>query len=85
MKIPYRKRAILKREKIVNYLLSLTHPQGRPKAIYFRSKGFDETNVNIFEELLLGVAYEREVIEVIESIHGKKYIINGEIKALMVK
>lgn len=59
MKVPHANLAFIKREspkdKIENYLLSLTNLHSRPRAHYFRTKGFNETNMDLFECLLLSI------------------------------
>lgn len=82
MKVPYRNKAIIdKQRKIVGYLLNLRNPDSRPKALYFRSKGFNETNINIFQERLLSVIYTQEIEKIETSPYGKKYITKGKILA----
>ncbi len=79
MKVPYRNKAFITQEKILNYLLNTTNPDGKAKAIFFRSKGFNETNTDIFEESLLSVIYMEDVERQSESQHGKKYTVKGDI------
>jgi hypothetical protein len=67
------------REKLTRYLLSLTHPVGRYKAIIFRKFGFNEENVELLEALLLEIAQTKEVQKVTSTIYGKKYEIQSEI------
>jgi hypothetical protein len=40
MKLKGIERASVRRRKVVDYLLSLTHPEGRGKAAFFRRFGF---------------------------------------------
>ena len=40
MKLTGIERASIRRKKVVDYLLSSTHPEGRGKAAFFRSFGF---------------------------------------------
>lgn len=80
MRLPFRKSAYIPREKLTDYLLSETHTVGKLKAKLFRKVGFNETNVSLLEKSLLNIAYTQEVINIIDSIHGIKYVIDGEIK-----
>lgn len=61
MKLPNRKNAIIRREKLTNYLLSLTHPVGKYKAIFFRSIGFNDNNANMLKRGLYDIAQKNEV------------------------
>lgn len=84
MKVPYAKLAYVPREKpkdkIENYLLSLASPHSRPRAIFFRSKGFIEANANLFERRLLEIIYRNEVTSTEHSPYGNKYIVDGIIE-----
>src|SRR5438105_1390408 len=40
MKLPLGEQAVVPEAKLVDYLLSDTHPQGRGKALFFRQRGF---------------------------------------------
>lgn len=54
MKVPYCKYAYAPRDKI-EYLISLTHEVGKHKAVVFRSRGFNESNMNLLEDELLNI------------------------------
>jgi hypothetical protein len=76
MKLPGRKDALVPRAKLVDYLLSLSHPDGRSKALFFRACGFNETNYHLFTMELQLLAME-DVTEVVDSPYGTKYVIDG--------
>lgn len=80
MKLPNSKNAYVPNEKLIDYLLSETHIDGRTKAKFFRSIGFNEGNISKLEMVLLKVATQ-PVKNISESIHGIKYIIEGEIQS----
>lgn len=61
MKLPNRKNATIKREKLTNYLLSLTHPVGKSKSVFFRGIGFDDANVDKLEQGLYEIAQKNDV------------------------
>lgn len=61
MKLPYRKNAVVEKIKITGYLLSLTHPKGKSKAKFFREIGFNETNIEKFEQALLDIGKNNPV------------------------
>ncbi len=80
MELPNKFRAYVSQKKITDYLLSETHIVGKSKAKFFRSFGFDETNVSQFEQGLMNIAQTESVGEITETIYGKKYVIDGELK-----
>ncbi|HUD19101.1 MAG TPA: hypothetical protein VMR81_01485 [Patescibacteria group bacterium] len=84
MKVPYAKLAYVPREKpkdkIENYLLSLANPHSRPRALFFRSKGFSEANMNLFERRLLQIIQRNDVTNTEHSQYGEKYIVDGVIE-----
>jgi len=80
MELPNRLRAYVSISKITDYLLSETHAVGKSKARFFRSFGFDETNINQFEQGLINIAYRESVVETTETIYGKKFVVDGELK-----
>lgn len=85
MKLPHAKNVVIAKEKLVNYILSETHPTGKFKAKIFRKIGFDESKVNSFEKGLKQIADSEEVVEEIRSEYGTKYIIDGQIKGSVGK
>lgn len=80
MKLPDRKNASISKEKLLGYLLSETHAVGKFKAKFFRSLGFDDTNMDILEKQLLKITQSGKVQEKTTSPHGSKYVIDGMIK-----
>ena len=81
MKLPYRKNAYVPYDKLTGYLLSETHPIGRLKARFFASIGFDKTKVKELQKSLLTIAYDADVTEVVPSLYGKKYAIDGQLQS----
>ncbi len=80
MKLQNKEYAYVPLAKLLDYLLSGTHPVGKSKAKYLRSLGFNETNLNFLKEGLLGIARTEDVKEVISSSHGVKYVIDGTLQ-----
>ena len=83
MKLPNRKSAIISKPKLTEYLLSLTHKKGKSKAKFFRSIGFDESNLEKLEKSLLKIAKSNEVqrVDKAKSDILIKYVIDGFINA----
>jgi hypothetical protein len=80
MKLPNREKAYIPPLKLKAYLLSETHPIGKAKAKLLRSAGFNETSADLLKEVLLTIARSEDIKDVIESPHGVKYIIEGQIQ-----
>ncbi|MBD3376947.1 hypothetical protein GF406_18110 [candidate division KSB1 bacterium] len=80
MKLPNRHKAIVTREKLLNYLLSKNHIIGRTKAKFFRNFGFDENNVQEFQNAIIKIAETNEIKETKASSFGTKYIIDGTVE-----
>ena len=77
MKLENREYAYIPLAKLLDYLLSETHPVGKSKAKYLRSVGFNEANINLLKEGLLAIARSEDAKEVLSSVHGDKYVIDG--------
>lgn len=85
MKLPNRDKAFIPRNKLVDYLLSETHPHGKSKARFFLKIGFSQSNVRALSKALKNIAKESEVNNIISSTHGEKYIVDGNIESPMGK
>lgn len=80
MQIPNNAKAYIPAAKLTEYLLSKTHAVGRTKARFFRSLGFDEVNVVRLEAALLTIARTEPVVDMVTSVHGTKYVIDGPLE-----
>ena len=60
-------------------MLSLNHPVGHSKAVFFRALGFDENNVEQLTNALLKIAVTENVSDTITTEYGVKYLISGEL------
>src|SRR5438067_2358639 len=80
MKLPNAEKASVSAPKLLDYLLSTTHPVGRSKAQFFRGAGFDEKNTDLLEQRLIDLAQREEVTEAITSAYGTKYVIDGSLE-----
>lgn len=83
MKLENKEYAYIPLAKLLDYLLSETHPVGKSKAKYLRSLGFNEANINLLKEGLLSIARSEDVNDVIPSSHGVKYVIDGTLQTPM--
>ena len=80
MQLPNHENAYIPSHKLSDYLLSRTHPVGRWKASFFRSLGFNEANLELLKECLLEFAHCQDVVDVVHSEYGTKFIIDGSLR-----
>lgn len=79
MKLPSGERTVVPQQKITEYLLSLSHREGRGKAAFFTRFGF---SVDVWRELATALrqhAVGHEVTKVEDSPFGMRYVIEGTI------
>ena len=79
MKLPAGGDVLIEERKVVEYLLSRSHPVGRFKARVFAALGFDTMNVAAFIAELRRIAAAGEVSEVLATTFGEKYIVPGDL------
>jgi hypothetical protein len=77
MRLPNADKAYVPPRKLLDYLLSPSHPVGGPKARFFLSAGFDDANVSALAHGLIEIALSGEVTEVEQTTHGTKYAVEG--------
>ena len=81
MYLPDRDQAFIPSAKFSRYLLSLSHPTGQAKARFFLAVGYRPENIERLEHDLLSIAHEVEVADTEQTVHGMKYIIEGQVQA----
>lgn len=79
MKLPSVEQAAVKREKITDYLLSDSHPNGRHKARFFAAFGFSMAAWQELANALLRQAMEHDVAKAESSPFGTRYVIDGKL------
>ncbi|MDX1992694.1 MAG: hypothetical protein SF029_09900 [bacterium] len=77
MKMPGVEKALVEENKVINYLLSPDNSEG--KQAFFTAFGFTIDAWEILRNALLQHAMNHEVNRSIETIHGHKYVIEGEL------
>lgn len=77
MKLIGIERAVVPRRKVVDYLLSSTHPEGRGKAAFFRRYGFGPEAWEVLADALRRHAAEHEVTREEPSPFGTRYVVEG--------
>ena len=80
MYIPDSDKATIASEKILGYLLNISHPYGINKALFFIRFGFSQSNWKELEEALLIHCQQNKINEIKETEFGLKYIIRGALK-----
>ena len=80
MELPNKSSAYVPLEKVIDYLLSETHPVGKSKAKYFRSYGFTDANASDLVDGLLAIAQNAPVESSERSRFGVKYVLDGELE-----
>ncbi len=79
MRVPNAERAIVPREKIVDYLLSTTHPRGKSKERFFRAFGFTPDAWEEMAEALREQAQSYDVAKQEGVSDGERYTVIGQI------
>jgi hypothetical protein len=75
--LPNAEKAIIETEKLQGYILSLSHPVGRFKAVVFQKLGYSAENWETFERSLRELILTQDALPVEESQYGKKFLVEG--------
>ncbi len=81
MKLPNAENAELSRAKVVDYLLSKSHLDGRHKAVFFERFGFSAEDWQALADVLRRHPLEYEVSGKEPSRYGMRYAVDGIITA----
>ena len=65
------------REKILQYLLCESHPDGRTKAVFFRKLGFAAEKWEIMAEMLKKHGMKNHVVKTARTGYGVRYCVDG--------
>lgn len=77
MKLPNVEHAVVSKRKIVEYLLSDSHPHGRHKARFFRAIGFTVNEWQQLAQALLEHAERHDVVSNEITLLGERFVIDG--------
>jgi hypothetical protein len=80
MRLPNHEAATVPEEKIIGYLLSETHRDGRHKAAFFLGFGFTGDTWATLRAALLKHAAEKEVAKAESTPFGMRYVVEGTIE-----
>ena len=79
MRLPNAEHLRVDREKIIDYLLSATHPDGQAKAEFFRRFGFSLEQREVLAEALRHHGKTHPIAKTVESPYGTRYSVDGEL------
>jgi hypothetical protein len=77
MKLPYAAKARVERKKVVEYLLSFSHPDGSSKAEFFSRFGFRVDEWEVLARALRKHGREHVVTVSVGSAHGTRHSVDG--------
>jgi hypothetical protein len=81
MKLPNADLAVVPERKVTHYLLNPGHPAGGSKAAFFIGFGYTAAEWQRLAASLLRLAHENEVVEMEQTPHGQRYVVDGRIVA----
>jgi len=81
MKLPNSHRAVVDRRKITDYLLNPAHPDNGGKARAFHAMGFRADSWEVLADALRDMARSEEARESVETVHGRKYVLDGTLRS----
>jgi hypothetical protein len=77
--LPNSDRAIVEEHKIRQYLLNPAHPDNGGKATFFADVGFTADGWGVLADSLRAMARNAPVSSRADSVHGEKFVLEGEI------
>jgi hypothetical protein len=80
MRLPNARLAVVDQAKITGYLLNPEHPDNGGKAAFFAALDFHCSDWDTFANAPRRLALMADVTESMETVHGKKYIVDGELE-----
>ena len=80
MKLPNAEHACVDREKLTDYLLCLSHPDGGSKAEFFVRFGFHVEDWGVLAEALRRHGAYYDVVNTVDSEYGTRYAVDGPLE-----
>ena len=78
--LPNAEEARINREKIIEYLLSESHPDGRAKAAFFAKYGFKVEQWEVLAASLRKHGIDNPVVKTVKSEYGVRYCVDGPVE-----
>jgi hypothetical protein len=75
--LPYAAKARVERKKVVEYLLSVSHPDGSSKARFFSRFGFRVDEWKVLARALRKHGRDNAVSLSVESVYGTRHNVDG--------
>lgn len=79
MRLPNYENVVVPEAKIADYLLSLTHRDGRSKAKFFNQAGFSIAAWQELAQALRQHVADNEIVKIESSSFGTRYVVEGQI------
>ncbi|MBM4055389.1 MAG: hypothetical protein FJ264_12135 [Planctomycetes bacterium] len=80
MKLPNLDLVQVEKKKIIEYLLSTSHPDGSSKASFFAQFGFSAQNWETLAQSFRKHVKMHDIAKVVESDYGTRYSVDGYIE-----
>lgn len=80
VRLPNAEHARIDSEKVLNYLISDVHPDGKHKAEFFKAFGFSAEDWQVLREKLLKHGQEHDVCAEVQSPFGTRYTVEGDLE-----
>jgi hypothetical protein len=80
LQIPFAEQAVIDQDKLVDYLLNPSHPDGQGKARFFAHLGFNRERPDELRTALRELALSVEVVER-DSLYGRKFVGTGTLRS----
>ena len=80
MDLPHTSQARVEHTKLIGYLLSPTHPDGRSKAALFAQFGFTPNDWEVLQDALRRHGLVNPVVLEVESAYGVRYVVEGPLE-----
>ncbi len=77
MKLPNFDQAEISDRKLLTYLLDADHPQSKGKAAFYALVGYTKQNAPLLRGELLQLVRQYEVVNVIDTDFGRRYVVEG--------
>lgn len=81
MRLPDAERLRVDREKITEYLLCVSHADGKAKAEFFMRFGFRLDQWEVFAEALRKQGRSHPIVKTVASPHGARYAVDGPVES----
>ena len=79
--MPHRENLVVETRKLADYLLSLTSPRGRHKAVFFQRFGYTIATMMEFADALREHGQTQLVTRIVDTPYGRRYYVEGPIRS----